>query len=73
VLCFSALSSGLTPPPQTIRPPNAAAEHQFVGAQLYCSRTPNAGGRAGAISSASGDLALSAAVQTDRLRAIAAS
>ena len=38
VRCFSALSSGLTPPtppPPTIRPPNAAADHQFVGAQLY--------------------------------------
>ena len=33
----SALSSGLTPPtppPPVIRPPNAAADHQFVGAQL---------------------------------------
>jgi len=49
VPCFSALSSGLTPPtprPPTIKPrrrrrwkmrgsPNAAADHQFVGAQLY--------------------------------------
>jgi len=38
VRCFSALSSGLmppTPPPPVIRPPNAAADHQFVGAQLY--------------------------------------
>jgi len=35
VRCFSALSSGLTPPtPPVIRPPNAAADHQFVGAQL---------------------------------------
>ena len=36
--CFNALSSGLTPPtqpPPVIRPPNAAADHQFVGAQLY--------------------------------------
>ena len=35
--CFSALSSGLTPltpPPPVIRPPNAAADHQFVGAQV---------------------------------------
>jgi len=23
------------PPPPVIRPPNAAADHQFVGAQLY--------------------------------------
>jgi len=29
-----ALSSGLTPPPPVIRPPIAAADHQFVGAQL---------------------------------------
>jgi len=32
VRCFSALSSGLTtltPPPPVIRPPNAAADHQF--------------------------------------------
>jgi len=38
VRCFSALSSGLTPPtppPPVIRPPNAAADHQFVGTQLY--------------------------------------
>jgi len=58
VRCFSALSSGLTPPtpppstikprrrrrrwkmrgappPTVIRPPNAAADRQFVGAQLY--------------------------------------
>jgi len=32
------------PPPPVIRPPNAAADHQFVGAQLYCvplsSQTP---------------------------------
>ena len=28
-------SSGLTPPPPVIRPPNAAADHQFVGAQLW--------------------------------------
>ena len=37
--CLSALSSGLTsptPPPPVIRPPNAAADHQFVGAQLIC-------------------------------------
>jgi len=46
VLCFSALSSGLTPPPPPIknarraataghtRPPNAATDHHFVGAQL---------------------------------------
>jgi len=37
VRCFIALSSGLTPPtppPPVIRPPNAAADHQFVGAQL---------------------------------------
>ena len=36
---FSALSSGLTPPtpppPTVIILPNAAADHQFVGAQLY--------------------------------------
>jgi len=36
---FNALSSGLTPPtptppPPVIRPPNAAADHQFDGAQL---------------------------------------
>ena len=54
--CFSALWSGLTPPPPTIklrwrcqwkmhgalpppviRPPNAAANHQFIGAQLHYS------------------------------------
>jgi len=38
VRCFSVLSSGLTPPtppPPVIRPLNAAADHQFVGAQLY--------------------------------------
>jgi len=38
VRCFIALSSGLmppTPPPPVIRSPNAAADHQFVGAQLY--------------------------------------
>jgi len=23
------------PPPPVLRPPNAAADHQFVGAQLY--------------------------------------
>jgi len=42
VRCFSALSSGLTPPtppPPVIRPPNAAADHQFVGAQLYSVQT----------------------------------
>jgi len=36
-LFFTALSSGLTPPtppPPVIRPPNAAADQQFVGAQL---------------------------------------
>jgi len=26
---------GAPPPPPVIRPPNAAADHQFVGAQLY--------------------------------------
>jgi len=31
VPCFNALSSGLTGP----KTPNAAADHQFVGAQLY--------------------------------------
>jgi len=37
--CFSALSSGLTPPPPpVIRPPNAAADHQIVGAQLCLKR-----------------------------------
>jgi len=35
VRCFSALSSGLTPPPPVIRPRNTTADHQFVGAQLY--------------------------------------
>jgi len=38
VRCFTALSSGLTPPtppPPQIRPPNAAADYQFVGAQLF--------------------------------------
>jgi len=49
VRCFSALSSGLMPlmpPPLVIRPPNAAADHQFVGAQLYLivrSQWPNNG------------------------------
>jgi len=36
VRCFSVLSSGLTPPPPVAAAAghNAAADHQFVGAQL---------------------------------------
>jgi len=28
------------PPPPVIKPPNAAADHQFVGAQLYAVADP---------------------------------
>jgi len=31
------------PPPPVIRPPNAAADHQFVGAQLYFVPRPPTG------------------------------
>jgi len=31
----AAVDHKATPPPPVIRPPNAAADHQFVGAQLY--------------------------------------